>query len=79
MIYKVESDNCPGCRKMQGMLDAFNIEVEHINIGTEAGRKFAQEHGVSTLPSLVKIENGKAETLLGLKSKQEILNFVNIG
>ena len=74
-LYKVGSNNCPGCKKLQGMLEHYKIEVIPINIDEPEGLKFAQEHGISTLPSLVKVTDNGTEKLLGLRSLQETLSF----
>ena len=75
MLYKVESTNCPGCKKLEGMLNHLGVEATHLNIETEEGLKFAQEHKISTVPSLVKITDNNVEIMLGLKSLQEVSEF----
>ena len=53
-----------------------NIVVGKVDVDTEI--QLAQKFGIASIPTLVLIQNGQAiDTMVGLRSKEQILNFIN--
>jgi thioredoxin 1 len=53
-----------------------NIVVGKVDVDTEI--QLAQKFGIASIPTLVLIKNGQAiDTMVGLRSKEQILNFIN--
>jgi thioredoxin 1 len=53
-----------------------NIVVGKVDVDTEI--QLAQKFGIASIPTLVIIKNGQAiDTMVGLRSKEQILNFIN--
>ena len=53
-----------------------NIVVGKVDVDTEI--QLAQKFGIASIPTLVLIKNGQAiDSMVGLRSKEQILNFIN--
>jgi thiol-disulfide isomerase/thioredoxin len=77
-LYKFYKSDCPPCyamgRNLTQLKLADSMEIVELNVGLEENKEIAKEKGIDKVPALM-LENGK--TLVGLKSKEEILAFVN--
>jgi thioredoxin 1 len=55
------------------MPDSVNIYKVNVDENTE----LAQEHGVQSIPTILVYKNGSlSETLVGLKSKEELIEII---
>jgi thioredoxin 1 len=55
------------------MSDSVNIYKVNVDENTE----LAQEHGVQSIPTILVYKNGSlSETLVGLKSKEELIEII---
>jgi thioredoxin 1 len=56
------------------MSDSFEVYKVNVDDNTE----LAQEHGVQSIPTLLVYKNGSlSETIIGLKTKDELVDIVN--
>ena len=52
------------------------VEVYKVNV--DDNTELAQEHGVQSIPTLLVYKNGSlSETIVGLKTKDELIEIVN--
>ena len=53
-----------------------SVEVYKVNV--DDNTELAQEHGVQSIPTLLVYKNGSlSETIVGLKTKDELIDIVN--
>ena len=53
-----------------------SVEVYKVNV--DDNTELAQEHGVQSIPTLLVYKNGSlSETVIGLKTKDELVDIVN--
>jgi thioredoxin 1 len=53
-----------------------SVEVYKVNV--DDNTELAQEHGVQSIPTLLVYKNGSlSETIIGLKTKDELVDIVN--
>lgn len=70
------ADWCGPCKMMGNILEGLDIEVLKVN--TDEFPELAQNFGVMNIPTLVLFKDGsKVDKLVGLQSKEDILEFVN--
>jgi len=66
---------CVPCKRMHPILDALPVEI--LEIDADLSHKLAAQLGVSSLPTIIKIVDGKPVAWLrGGKSPQEVREFV---
>ena len=73
---------CGPCKMQSPVLDEMADEYDSIKIGKiniDEEQALAVQFGVSSIPTLILFENGKAaQTLVGLHSKEQIAQALNL-
>lgn len=71
------ADWCGPCRRMGEVLETLD-EVNILKINTDEFPGLASSFGVMSIPTLILFNNGsESGKLIGLQSKDDILEFVN--
>lgn len=73
---------CGPCKALTPVLEELSSEmsdsVEVYKVNVDDNTELAQEHGVQSIPTLLVFKNGTlSETLVGLKTKDELVEIVN--
>ena len=73
---------CGPCKALGPILEELNTEMEdQVNIfkvNVDENTDLAQEHGVQSIPTILVFKNGSiSQTLVGLKTKEELVDIVN--
>ena len=72
--WTVQSSNACSRRTFNEMSDSVGVYKVNVDDNTE----LAQEHGVQSIPTLLVFKNGAlSETIVGLKTKDELIEIVN--
>ena len=70
------ADWCGPCKIMGEILETVDAEVLKVN--TDEFPNLAQKFGVMSIPTLILFKDGsESNKMIGLKSKDEILDFIN--
>ena len=70
------------CKALTPVLEELSSEmsdsVEVYKVNVDDNTELAQEHGVQSIPTLLVYKNGSlSETIIGLKTKDELVDIVN--
>ena len=72
---------CGPCQMIAPIVHSIAEENDNIVVGkvdVDIEIQLAQKFGIASIPTLVLIKNGQAiDTMVGLRSKEQILNFIN--
>jgi thioredoxin 1 len=73
---------CGPCKALTPVLEELSSEmsdsVEVYKVNVDDNTDLAQEHGVQSIPTLLVYKNGSlSETIIGLKTKDELVDIVN--
>ena len=73
---------CGPCKALGPTLEELNTEMaDQVNIfkvNVDENTDLAQEHGVQSIPTILVYKNGAiSQTLVGLKSKDELVEIIN--
>ena len=73
---------CGPCKALTPVLEELSSEmsdlVEVYKVNVDDNTELAQEHGVQSIPTLLVYKNGSlSETIVGLKTKDELIDIVN--
>jgi thioredoxin 1 len=73
---------CGPCKALGPILEELNTEMgDQVNIfkvNVDENTDLAQEHGVQSIPTILVFKNGSiSQTLVGLKTKEELVDIVN--
>ena len=73
---------CGPCKALTPVLEDLSSEmsdlVEVYKVNVDDNTELAQEHGVQSIPTLLVYKNGSlSETIVGLKTKDELIDIVN--
>jgi thioredoxin 1 len=73
---------CGPCKALTPVLEELSSEmsdsVEVYKVNVDDNTELAQEHGVQSIPTLLVFKNGSlSETIIGLKTKDELVDIVN--
>ena len=73
---------CGPCKALGPTLEELNTEIgDQVNIfkvNVDENTDLAQEHGVQSIPTILVYKNGAiSQTLVGLKSKDELVEIIN--
>jgi thioredoxin 1 len=73
---------CGPCKALTPVLEDLSSEmsdlVEVYKVNVDDNTELAQEHGVQSIPTLLVYKNGSlSETIVGLKTKDELIEIVN--
>jgi thioredoxin 1 len=73
---------CGPCKALTPVLEELSSEmsdsVEVYKVNVDDNTELAQEHGVQSIPTLLVFKNGAlSETIVGLKTKDELVEIVN--
>jgi thioredoxin 1 len=72
---------CGPCKALSPILEEIASELgEDVNVfkvNVDENTELAQEHGVQSIPTILVYKNGSlSETLVGLKSKEELIEII---
>jgi thioredoxin 1 len=73
---------CGPCKALTPVLEEVSTEladsVEVYKVNVDDNTELAQEHGVQSIPTMLIYKNGSlSETIVGLKTKDELIDIVN--
>ena len=73
---------CGPCKALTPVLEELSSEmsdsVEVYKVNVDDNTDLAQEHGVQSIPTILVYKNGSlSETIIGLKTKDELVDIVN--
>jgi len=73
---------CGPCKALTPVIEELATEmsdsVEVYKVNVDDNTELAQEHGVQSIPTLLVFKNGAlSETIVGLKTKDELVEIVN--
>ena len=73
---------CGPCKALTPVLEELSSEmsdsVEVYKVNVDDNTELAQEYGVQSIPTLLVFKNGAlSETIVGLKTKDELVEIVN--
>ena len=73
---------CGPCKALSPVLEELSAEMSDsvgvYKVNVDDNTELAQEHGVLSIPTLLIYKNGTlAETIVGLKTKDELVEIVN--
>ena len=73
---------CGPCKALTPVLEEVSQEmgdkVEIYKVNVDDNTDLAQEHGVQSIPTMLFYKNGSlSETIVGLKTKDELIDIVN--
>ena len=73
---------CGPCKALTPVLEEVSQEmgdkVEIYKVNVDDNTYLAQEHGVQSIPTMLVYKNGSlSETIVGLKTKDELVDIVN--
>ncbi|MDG0965057.1 MAG: thioredoxin [Opitutales bacterium] len=73
---------CGPCKALTPVLEELATEmsdsVEVYKVNVDDNTELAQEHGVQSIPTILVYKNGSiSETIIGLKTKDELVDIVN--
>tara|TARA_B100002019_G_scaffold240962_1_gene216783 strand:+ start:207 stop:524 length:318 start_codon:yes stop_codon:yes gene_type:complete len=73
---------CGPCKALTPVLEEVSQEmgdkVEIYKVNVDDNTDLAQEHGVQSIPTMLVYKNGSlSETIVGLKTKDELIDIVN--
>ena len=73
---------CGPCKALSPVLEEISSELgDQVNIykvNVDENTELAQEHGVQSIPTILVYKNGSlSETVVGLKSKSELIEIIN--
>lgn len=73
---------CGPCKALTPVLEEVSQEmgdkVEIYKVNVDDNTDLAQEHGVQSIPTMLVYKNGSlSETIVGLKTKDELVDIVN--
>ena len=76
------ADWCGPCKMMSPIIDEISGEVDDrvkvCKLNVDEATDMASEYGVMSIPTLIVFKNGEVfETLIGLQSKDAVLNAIN--
>lgn len=72
---------CGPCKALTPILEEISSEMSEqvgvYKVNVDENTDLAQEHGVQSIPTLLLYKNGSlAETIVGLKSKDELIQLI---
>tara|TARA_B100000902_G_C26482924_1_gene515647 strand:- start:85 stop:402 length:318 start_codon:yes stop_codon:yes gene_type:complete len=73
---------CGPCKALSPVLEELSSEMSDqvgvYKVNVDDNTELAQEHGVQSIPTLLVYKNGSlSETIVGLKTKEELVQIVN--
>jgi thioredoxin 1 len=73
---------CGPCKALTPVLEELSSEmsdsVEVYKVNVDDNTDLAQEHGVQSIPTILVYKNGSlSETIIGLKTKDELADIIN--
>jgi thioredoxin 1 len=69
---------CGPCKTLGPIIESLSGQINYDKIDVDDNQDLSIEYGVRNIPTLVLVENGEAKgRLVGIQSKESILNFYN--
>lgn len=77
------ADWCMPCKMMakviESIADDISNEIKIVKVNIDENLELAQEYEIMSIPTVIIFKNGKAsKTIVGLRSKQELLDELNL-
>lgn len=67
---------CSSCKGMKDVLLSLGIEYQYVDVDTEDGAAFAQQHRIRSLPTTHFILGNKTEVVVGSKNIQFVKDLL---
>ena len=78
MLLLFSGTNCHPCKAMKQTLRELKCTYELYDVDSDVGGKKALEYCVRSLPTLIKVEDGKAiQTLVGSVNRSTLKSFLS--
>lgn len=71
-VLKFYSKTCGPCKALERNLKKTSIVYEDIEISSDEGAKLAEEYGIMSIPTLVKIDGDKVDIKHGVLSPEDL-------
>ena len=69
---------CGPCKMIGQVFESMEDEIEVLKVNTDGFPDLAQKFGVMSIPTVLLFKNGsEVDKFIGLRSKEEILEFIN--
>jgi len=69
---------CAPCKTLSPVMDSLQGQINFDKVDVDTNTDLSAQYGVRGVPSLVLVENGnEVGRLVGIQSKEQILNFYN--
>lgn len=69
---------CGPCKMIGQVFEGMQDEIEVLKVNTDNFPDLAQKFGVMSIPTVLLFKNGsEVDKFIGLRSKEEILEFIN--
>ena len=69
---------CGPCKMIGQVFESMEDEIEVLKVNTDEFPDLAQKFGVMSIPTVLLFTNGsEVDKFIGLRSKEEILEFIN--
>lgn len=75
-VLKFYSKTCGPCKALERNLKNTSIVYEDIEISSDEGAKLAEEYGIMSIPTLVKIDGDKVDIKHGVLSPEDLEKWV---
>jgi thioredoxin 1 len=79
VLYKISASWCLPCRKLTPITNSLKSEgLNILEIDIDENPEIAEKYNIRSVPTVILLEDGKEiDRFMGLRSKEEILNFYN--
>lgn len=72
---------CGPCKMLSPVMDEISSELKNVNfykIDVDKNEDVAMEYGIMSIPTIIIFKDGKVvNSIVGLKSKDELINIIN--
>lgn len=69
---------CGPCKMLGPIMESLKGQINYRKIDVDENQELAAQYKIRSIPTLILVENGVSKhTMVGVKSKEEILNFYN--
>lgn len=69
---------CGPCKMLGPIMESLKGQINYRKIDVDENQELAAQYKIRSIPTLILVENGVFKNIMiGVKSKEEILNFYN--
>lgn len=69
---------CGPCKMLGPIMESLKGQINYRKIDVDENQELAAQYKIRSIPTLILVENGVLKNIMiGVKSKEEILNFYN--